>query len=138
MKSIPKWMQDLTINTLIEFKPGCDIPIITIRHRADKFSSGRCDASHIALTIGTSRKDAKLILLHELAHWILPRVKKFYGWGIWRKEFTNPQGHTPEFWDLAWTLYRWAKLPVSYCKSREYSYRAGAKQGYLRSRKKES
>lgn len=137
MTNTPRWIQDLALNTLIEFSPNGEIPIINVRHRSGRYSSGSCDTNRIAITIGKDRKDAKLCLLHELAHWLLPRVKKFYGFGIWRKEFTVQQGHTPEFWDLAWTLYKWAKLPVAYCKYREYNYKAGAKQGYLRSRVKE-
>jgi hypothetical protein len=138
MKTIPKWMQNLTLNALIEFKPDADVPILKISHISYQTSSGWCGDKEIKINIGTDRKDAKLVLLHELTHWMLPRIKKLYGYGIWQREMVTVTGHTPEFWDLAWSLYRWAKLPVAYCKSREFNYKAGAKDGYLRSRNKES
>lgn len=135
MTSPPSWAQDLVINTLIAFKPDAEIPKLKWRKCTRESTSGKC-GEYLTINAGHRHRDAKLVLLHELAHWLLPRVRKTYGRGEWAKELVVPQGHTPEFWDLAWTLYKWAGLPVSYCKSREYGYKVGARKGYLRSRNK--
>lgn len=85
----------------------------------DRGSSGSTDLERdrIVVTAGASRLDAKLVLLHELAH----HVTKAW--------------HTPAFWDVAWKLYRWAKLPILYVKRREGHYRKGALVAYRRNMK---
>lgn len=131
----PKWAQDLVVNTILFVNPDAPLPEIRWRRGSAHSSSGNSKPEYITITAGIARRDAKLVLLHELAHWLLPRIKKTYGRGKWQREFIVCQGHTDEFWDLAWSLYRWAKLPVAYCKQREFTYKAGAKKAYLRSRK---
>lgn len=140
MKPIPKWIQDLTINTLVEFSPDGDIPIIKVRQSQDRYSSGCCNAvtGAISLNLGTDRTDGKLVLLHELCHWMRPRISKAYGDGQYRKEFSVCEGHTDGFWDLVWKVYRWAGLPIRYCYKRESSYKVGAIKAYKRSIKKEA
>ena len=104
-------------------------------------SSGRADAPHIraayhyyaieghvweyiqetpgqiTITAGTSRMDAKLVVLHELAHWLQP----------------SDTGHSPAFWDKAWELYRQYNIPIRYARAREESYRKGSVTAYKRS-----
>jgi hypothetical protein len=82
-------------------------------------SSGRCfESGRIVVTAGSSRLDQRVVLLHELAHHIcLPG-----------------EHHGKTFWDTAWELFRWAKLPVKYVKAREGTYRKGALVAYRRSR----
>jgi len=88
----------------------------TTRVRQEK-SSGRWNRSgRITVTAGTDRTDAKLVLLHEFAHSLAPET----------------DSHSDAFWDIAWELYRWAKLPIRYCKEREGSYRKGALAAYRR------
>ncbi len=59
---------------------------------------------------GTDKVDQKIVLLHELAHWVNPQVA----------------AHTAQFWDLAWVLFRQYRLPVQRTLVREGNYRRGA------------
>ena len=74
-------------------------------------SSGRAwnDGSRVHVTAGTDRTDQKLVLLHELAHWLTPK-----------------EHHSGRFWDTAWRLYRRYGVPIRYAKLREGAYRKGA------------
>ena len=92
------------------------------------YTSGVTYSDHISIVAGNNRIDARLVLLHELAHWVLPR----YG----SAQFYGHEGHTPEFWDIAWMLYRWNKLPINYCKQREGEYRKEALIAYHKALKK--
>lgn len=69
----------------------------------------------ISITAGQDRKDQKLVLIHELAHCIAPQKEH----------------HGRKFWEIAWQLYKQFKVPINYAKSREYEYRALAKQVLL-------
>ncbi len=86
-------------------------------------SSGMCAYNYltgetrITVTAGTGGHDHKLVLLHELAH------------------AATQNGHSSEFWDMAWQLYRWAKLPIMETRRRERAYMKGAELAYMRSRK---
>ena len=75
-------------------------------------------SNRIFIRLGKYRTDAKLVLLHEIAHSLTPG-----------------QHHNLDFWDMAWALYRMADLPIKYCQRREYPYMAKAKVSYCRSRK---
>ena len=87
-------------------------------------SSGHCRYSlfgtRIVITAGTDRKDQKLVLLHELAHWLSPKN----------------EGHGPAFWDKTWELFRRYNVPIRYAKKREGNYRKGAIAAYKRSIRK--
>ena len=65
--------------------------------------------ARIHVTAGTDRADQKLVLLHELAHWLTPK-----------------DHHSPRFWDKAWELYRRYRVPLRYARIREGNYRKGA------------
>jgi hypothetical protein len=136
----PQWAQDLIIDAMIQLESKGyqgDLPDIKWRKataRAYDFindkdyrkprntSSGICHEQHITIVAGHNRTDCKLVILHELAHWVLP-----YKCGH--------EGHTPRFWDIAWDLFQWAKLPVRYCLQREQTYRKGAVVAYHNNRK---
>jgi len=116
----PKWAQDLLLDALTWWESqGNDIPNITLtwRRGQQSWSSGRAFCDRIVVTAGSDRIDTKVVLLHETAHVLNPGVH-----------------HGARFWDTAWTLYRWARLPVRYCRQREHEYR-GATLAYARSRK---
>ena len=130
----PKWAQVLILDAMIYLESKgyqSDLPDIKWRqsHTAWNFktdkpalrnnSSGVCYEKYITIVQGKDRTDNKLVILHELAHWVL----------------LYHEGLTPRFWDLAWDLYRWAKLPVRYCLSREKEYRKGAIVAYHNNRK---
>jgi hypothetical protein len=123
----PKWAQELILDASLYLESkgyAAVLPDITWRHGSKFQSSGHASrTNHITITAGRDRLDAKLVLLHEYAH---IHAKPAPGSHIW---------HSGEFWNLAWDLYRWAKLPIRYCQQREYSYKVGAQVGYRRNRK---
>jgi len=81
------------------------------------YSSGHCSwkSQKIVITAGASRKDQKLCLLHEIAHWMTPYQK-----------------HSSIFWDKAFELYRKYKIPMRYATIRESLYMRGAASAYRR------
>ncbi len=105
--NIPKWAQELTINTIIHLQSKgykSELPELKWRHGKHRSSSGICcQHDHITITAGHDRKDSKLVLLHELAHWVLP----------------DNEHHGDNFWRLAFDLYKFNGLPVRYCINRE-------------------
>ncbi len=123
----PKWAQDLILDAILYIQSATpltpELPDINWRHAKDRRnSSGICHPRNITIVKGSNRVDAKLVILHELAHWALP-------------EGSGHEGHTPRFWDLAWQLFREFKLPIRHCKKRESEYRKGSLVAYHRSRK---
>ena len=81
-------------------------------------SGNTCAIARVTVTAGSDWKDAKLVFLHEMAHAMTPG-----------------HNHDKVFWDCAFRLYRWAKLPMLYCRKREMSYKKGALFAYRRGRK---
>ena len=122
MAAPPKWAQDLMLDASVWWESQGNkvrsYNLVWRRRSKGRYSSGTTYliGTRIVVTAGSDRLDAKLILLHELAHSLT----------------VNDYKHGSEFWDVAWTLYRWAKLPMKYCKLREFTYRKEAKAGYAR------
>ena len=136
----PKWALGLTrdvITCLRDQGMQVSLPLVKWRHCFRVNSSGVCRQYYININAGLNRVDAKLVLLHELAHWALPQ----YNHPDWVLHFNwdtqSHEGHTPAFWDLAWNLYRHYKLPIRYCRDREAEYRKGSVAAYHRSLRKE-
>ena len=87
------------------------------------YSCGNAEYNDIFVHAGTDRLDAKYVVLHELAHiFSPPREVGKVNWSV----------HHDDFWDTAWMLFRWAKLPIKYCKQRTGEYRKGAIRAYER------
>jgi len=150
MKTSPKWAQDLLINAILYLQSKgykAELPELNWRHSKYTYSSGHCNKTEgkITITAGKLRVDQKLVLLHEIAHIAtdtevkylnIERAKK-RGW-----HFCNESGqivskrmhHTDSFWNTAWLLYRWAKLPIKFCLSREQDYRKGAAVAYRKNK----
>lgn len=144
----PKWAEKLILDALVYLEEqghSVTVPQVTWRHRQGVQSSGCVNGKQrMIITAGRDRTDAKLVVLHEVAHtvtdtepvyWDIEKAKK-HGW-IFPQEPTKPiairnVSHTDRFWDIAWQLYRWAKLPIRYCQRREYEYKAGAQAAYRR------
>ncbi len=109
----PKWAQELALNALIYLESKgleAETPVINWRHGNRESSSGTCfhvcqgqPSPHIAITAGTDKRDAKLVLLHELTHWVMPLG----------------ECHGDNFWQTAFDLFQWARLPQRVCLSRE-------------------
>ena len=125
----PRWAQDLMLKAMLWWEEqGHVVPPVSLTWRrcSKRPSTGRTmfvdrdsvvSTTRIVVTAGRSRRDQKLLLLHELAHAMLPRGEY----------------HSALFWDTAWVLYRWAKLPLRYAQRREGRYRRGALVAYRRS-----
>lgn len=131
------WAEDLLCQVLVDYK-CVHKPILTWRrsHKQKGIyfmdagkrvqalkpkpvkSSGTCYIDRIAITAGSLRKDQRLVLLHEIAHWLLPT-------GV---------HHGKAFWDLAFELYRKYKVPMFYALSRERTYRKEVVNAYRRNR----
>lgn len=63
----------------------------------------------IKVWAGPDECDARVVLLHELAHWITGDL------------------HTPRFWDCAWRLFkRYMRNDLDYVLAREAEYRVEA------------
>lgn len=91
--------------------------------RANRYSSGRCGSFRLHLTAGTDVTDQKLVLLHELGHWL-----GFRGIG-------GAKHHNDAFWALAFDLYERfgpaqgfgdPAFDMAYAHDRERDYRKGA------------
>jgi len=117
--NIPNWVTEIT-GKIIKDEGSFDIPKLSIRRRRNQdSSSGTCyydRAKGIALNFGTKapRWERKLVLIHELAHWLRPRQ----------------EGHSPEFWKLAFRLYKANGVPIRKALSREKNYKKEAVNGY--------
>ncbi len=73
----------------------------------------------VSVRAGSSEENAKLVLLHELAHHIVGRSKTGRG-----------QGHTMKFWKLAFELYERYGMNMEYAYSKEKGYKAKATPAY--------
>ena len=116
----PKWASALVCRVAED--EGIAVPprLTWRRSRTGWLSSGHTKSDlrkpHITVTAGKSRKDQKLVLLHELAHWL-----------------AGPDAHHgARFWDQAWTLYRRYKVPLRMALQRERTYRKEAAVAYRR------
>lgn len=93
------------------------MPMISWHRGSAYLSSGRtwpgrkfCRRGRIHVTAGSNTRDQRLVLLHELAHWLLP----------------PGEHHSERFWTLAFLLYRRYGVPLRYAEQRERDYRVGA------------
>ena len=94
-------------------------PAIRWRRARTRRSAGSAD-SHlswngggVSVAAGRDPVDQRLVLLHELAHWL-----------------GHPgEGHNRAFWTRAWKLYRRYRVPIHYALAREGEY-DGAVQAY--------
>ncbi len=122
MAQVPKWAQELVIRVALDEKRE-RLPDVTWRRRNGTTSSGytlystlKCPDRCISLNAGKERRDQKLVLLHELAHWLIP----------------EDQYHSPTYWDKCWDLYYRYGVPIRYALKRERDYRKGAVAAYKR------
>lgn len=123
MSTAPQWALDLIEQVCRD--EGREVrPNLIWRHRRalkNHGSSGYCavDLSRIVVTAGGPRHEQKLVLLHELAHWLRPRTQRSEDW------------HSDAFWIKAFELFRRYKVPIRYAKWRETNYKKGAIVGYV-------
>lgn len=89
-RPVPAWAQDLVAQVCDE--AGRQPPRhVTWWRRSDPWSSGHTSKGEgrIHVTAGTDERDQRLVVLHELAHWLSP----------------PGHHHSRHFWQLTWTLY---------------------------------
>lgn len=86
-----------------------------VRSAGSAGDGGYGEDGAISIAAGRDPIDQRLVLCHELAHW------------LGRAE----EGHTEAFWRRAWRLYRRHRVPVYYALAREGDY-AGAVEAYRR------
>jgi hypothetical protein len=79
------------------------------------------EADTISIAAGRDPIDQRLVVCHELAHWLVGPA----------------DGHSPRFWRRAWQLYRRFRVPIHYALAREGEY-TGAIVAYERSTKRRS
>lgn len=142
-KDTPQWAIDLVTEVCAKHnrqKPGT----FTWGNANNIYSSGKCRYSRrrngtqikiwtrlkngkmkmkpfygeIIVKAGLSQFDQKLVLLHELAHWVSYR--------------NTSKGHTVKFWKKAFELYRDYGLDMDKAYKREQSYKKFATVVYER------
>jgi hypothetical protein len=105
-----------------------DVPEIKlIRQKYGFYCSGHThyhlDETFNKITIAkgkhAKKKEIKLVVLHEIAHWLMPYAEH----------------HSEAFWDKAFELYRRYKIPMYYARRREGEYRKSAYSAYKKNRK---
>src|SRR4051794_37608637 len=95
--SMPDWAS--TITTEVVRSAGVRMPVINWKTgTGHPGTSGSTSKERINITAGTDEKDQKLVLLHELAHWIMI------------ERHGMREGHTPLFWAVAFDLYEYYGL----------------------------
>lgn len=91
MATPPAWATRLATKVAKEHASRRPPTIEWRQSRVKHYTSGRAwpGRDRIVITAGIDRRDQKLVLLHEMAHWL-----------------AGPnEDHGPEFWDLAYMLY---------------------------------
>ena len=108
---LPAWAGEL-IDTVCA-DAGVDPPsVVRWRRRSGPHSSGvtRPSLSVISVSAGSDELDARLTLLHELAHWIAPRPRRVRG---------GMAHHDRAFYSRAFPLYRAHGIPDAEALVRE-------------------
>lgn len=102
----PVWAQQL-ITRVVDHANLKDSPTVLWRTTDTSYcSSGVCylNIGTIKIIAGREKDDQKLVLLHELSHWLVNDT------------------HTEEFWLKAWELYRQHHVNIDYALNRECYY----------------
>ncbi len=115
MSNTPTWAKNI-IRTVARQKRRRPPEVTWQTTRKTHGTAGSSEGNEIFIREGRFRLNAKLTLLHELAHWI------------------TGNGHTHKFWLQAWALYRQFHLPMGYALTWESYYRQGALDAYWESR----
>jgi hypothetical protein len=93
-------------------------PILRWRRTRNRRSAGSAGSyldkePSVSVAAGRDPLDQRLVLCHELAHWL----------------GRPDEGHTPAYWQRAWRLFRRYRVPIHYALAREGAYE-GAVQAY--------
>lgn len=120
--TIPDWAQELTIKVCKDYNRWP--PKIIWRNRYGKHSSGvtyvyKKRGFDITVRAGTDIDDQKLVLLHELAHYIVAKSKK-----------GKRESHSLRFWRLAFELYECYGVDRDMAYEREKGYKEKARWAF--------
>lgn len=121
--AMPEWASQLVIQVCADY--GKPVPVVRWSNsRARKmcrWSSGRAwshqkpSTNHrwqVSICAGNVESDVRIVLLHELAHWLAPDA--------WH--------HNYGFWQLAWELFGRYGCDYDECMEREGAYRKKGKE----------
>lgn len=120
-KSMPKWAAELTEQVCADYKRALPRKVQWYRRTRHNFTSGftRWGGKEIHISAGAYEYDQELVLLHELAHYLVMRTKK-----------GRRESHSMRFWRLAFELYDRYGIDLDYAIYREEHYRAKATWAY--------
>lgn len=88
------------------------------RAYSHEFTGQRNTKAQLLIVQGTDHEDAKLVLLHELTHWVLP----------------HGEHHGSYFWKTAFEMYTDYDIRMDYAAEREGRYRKEAQRAAARLR----
>lgn len=114
MTAVPKWAAALVADVCEQH--GIVEPAVTWRRgRTSALSSGTYyrESHRLVVTAAGPRHEQRLVLLHELAHALIPG-----------------EHHSLTFWLTAWRLYFEHGVPVRHAQRREFGYRQTARRAY--------
>ena len=102
----PTWAVELVERVCAE--AGRRPPLLQWWRREDWTSSGHAAKANgrLHVTAGTSEQDARLVLLHELAHWLR----------------RGTHAHDRRFWEIAWDLFGRYGVDMDWAIFREGTY----------------
>lgn len=140
MKNVPAWAEQMILTVAAEHRRRApDVEWIQVRTHTRTAGNASVERADIVLTDQKARRVqvridgggckkrgrmekqyARLVLLHELAHWLRPQSEI----------------HSREFWVQAFVLYRRFRVPMAYALRSEAEYKQGALDGYWASRDK--
>ena len=120
-KTAPVWAVKLTEQVCKDYKRKTPYKLQWYNRTRRTFTSGftRWGGKEIHISAGSDGYDQELVLLHELAHYLVMKTKKG------RKE-----SHSLRFWRLAFELYDRYGIDLNYAIWREEHYRTKATWAY--------
>ena len=106
----PRWAAELIRRVCAEHRRRA--PAVRWRRRSQPWTSGAVyyDGTGIGIVAGTDVQQLRLVLLHELAHYLVGPTHQ----------------HDERFWRRCWELYRRHGVDLGYAWSAETAYRKGA------------
>ena len=121
-QKVPVWAFRLILRVCVEC--DADLPMVTWHKSKHSYSSGRtwpgrkmCRRGRIHVTAGRDSRDQRFVVLHELAHHLLPASEH----------------HSERFFRLAFLLYQRHGVPLRYARKREADMKA-SESGYQHAR----
>lgn len=120
-KTMPDWAVELVKQVCKDYNRTLPARVQWYRRRFRKHTSGftRWGGKEIHISAGSDEYDQELVLLHELAHYLVMRTKK-----------GRHESHSIRFWRLAFELYDRYGIELGYAIYREEHYRTKATWAY--------